>query len=79
MNEEERRLKEQLLARYSEAVDEMLRRCRGKEDFGELEEEVERLAQATLPATLPRARGFFPLNALSAAGRSNAEDDARFW
>ena len=30
----------------------MLKRCRDKEGFGELEDEVERLAQATLPATL---------------------------
>jgi hypothetical protein len=52
MNKEEQRLKEKLLAKYSDAVDEMLRRCRDKEDFGELEDEVERLAQATLPATL---------------------------
>jgi hypothetical protein len=52
MNNEEQRLKERLLASYSEAVDEMLRRCRDKEEFGELEEEVERLAKATLPETL---------------------------
>jgi DNA-binding HxlR family transcriptional regulator len=52
MNKEEQRLKEKLLAKYSEAVDEMLRRCRDKEEFSELEDEVERLAQATLPATL---------------------------
>lgn len=52
MTKEEQKLKEKLLARYSEAVDEMLKRCRNKEEFGELEEEVERLAQATLPATL---------------------------
>lgn len=52
MNKEEQRLKEKLLAKYGEAVDEMLRRCRDKKDFGELEDEVERLARATLPATL---------------------------
>lgn len=52
MNNDDQRLKEKLLARYSEAVDEMLQRCRDREDFGELEDEVERLAQATLPAVL---------------------------
>lgn len=52
MTNKEQRLKEGLLARYSEALDEMLRQCRNKEDFGELENEVERLAEATLPATL---------------------------
>lgn len=52
MDTEEQRLKERLLARYSDALDEMLRRCRDKEDFGELEDEVEQLAAATLPATL---------------------------
>ncbi len=38
MTKEEQRLKEKLLAKYSEVVDEMLRRCRDKEDFGELEQ-----------------------------------------
>jgi hypothetical protein len=52
MNNDDQRLKEKLMARYSEAVDEMLQRCRDREDFGELEDEVERLAQATLPAVL---------------------------
>lgn len=52
MNDKEQRLKEKLLAEYSDAVDEMLERCRDREDFGDLEDEVERLAQATLPSAL---------------------------
>lgn len=52
MTNEEQKLKERLLAKYSEALDEVLARCRDKEDFGELEEEVECLAEATMPATL---------------------------
>jgi len=45
-------LREELLKRYSQALDELLEKSEGMEDFGELEEAVNGLAQKTLPPTL---------------------------
>jgi DNA-binding HxlR family transcriptional regulator len=45
-------LKEELLKRYSQALEELLEESEGIEDFGELEEAVNGLAQKTLPRTL---------------------------
>jgi hypothetical protein len=50
-------LKEELLKRYSQALDEMLEESEGIEDFGELEEAVNGLAQKTLPQTLSALQG----------------------
>jgi|APDOM4702015248_1054824.scaffolds.fasta_scaffold1461232_1 hypothetical protein len=47
-------LKAALLAKYSEALDELLAETETKEDFRELEEAVEKLAAKTLPETLKR-------------------------
>ncbi len=47
-------LKAALVAKYSEAIDELLAETEAKEDFRELEEAVERLASKTLPETLKR-------------------------
>ncbi len=56
-------LKADLLARYSEALDDLLQECERTEDFRELEEAVEKLAQKTLPETLKQvseAKDFSP-------------------
>lgn len=45
-------LKAALLAQYSEALDKLLTKNAGLEDFGELEEAVSQLAEQTLPQTL---------------------------
>jgi hypothetical protein len=45
-------LKAALLAKYSEALDELLAETEAKEDFRDLEEAVEKLAAKTLPETL---------------------------
>lgn len=50
-------LKEELLKRYSQALDELLEESEGIEDFGELEEAVHSLAQKTLPPTLSALQG----------------------
>ena len=45
-------LKAALMAHYSQALDELLAKNEGLEDFGELEEAVSQLAEQTLPQTL---------------------------
>jgi hypothetical protein len=52
MKKSQAELKAALLAKYSEALDEMLAETEGTEDFRELEEAVEKLAAKTLPETL---------------------------
>ncbi len=54
MKKSQAELKAELVARYSEAIDELLADTERKEDFKELEEAVERLAAKTLPETLKR-------------------------
>lgn len=57
-------MKEELLKRYSQALDELLEESEGIEDFGELEEAVNGLAQKTLPQTLSalqESKDFSPL------------------
>lgn len=54
MRKDKANLKAELLTKYSEALDELLKECETKEDFRELEEAVEKLAQKTLPETLKR-------------------------
>jgi hypothetical protein len=54
MKKSQGELKAELVAKYSEALDELLGETETKEDFRELEEAVEKLAAKTLPAkTLP--------------------------
>ena len=50
-------LKAELLELYSGALDEMLEACPQRADFGELEEQVEKLATRILPKTLSSLRG----------------------
>lgn len=52
MSDDQRKLKEQLMEHYSQALDELLVACPEGADFVELEEQVERLASKTLPVTL---------------------------
>ncbi|MCA9836273.1 MAG: hypothetical protein KC422_05140 [Trueperaceae bacterium] len=47
-------LKAELVAKYSEAIDELLTETEGQEDFRYLEAAVEKLAAKTLPETLKR-------------------------
>jgi DNA-binding HxlR family transcriptional regulator len=54
MTKDQARLKGELVANYSEALDELLAETEAKEDFRELEEAVEKLAEKTLPETLKR-------------------------
>jgi hypothetical protein len=56
-------LKAELLELYSQALDEMLTECPEQADFVVLEEQIEKLAQKTLPealANLAQERGIFP-------------------
>jgi hypothetical protein len=56
-------LKAELLELYSQALNEMLETCPERADFAVLEEQVERLAERTLPktlSTLATERGIFP-------------------
>ncbi len=56
-------LKAELLELYSQGLDEMLADCPEQADFAVLEEQVERLAERTLPttlSTLAKKRGIFP-------------------
>lgn len=56
-------LKAELLELYSGALDEMLETCPEQADFAVLEEQVEKLAERTLPKTLITLaveRGIFP-------------------
>lgn len=52
MSDEQRNLKEQLMKHYSQALDELFVACPEGADFVVLEEQVEKLASKTLPATL---------------------------
>jgi hypothetical protein len=54
MKKSQAEIKAALLAKYSEALDELLEETALKEDFRELEEAVEKLAAKTLPETLKR-------------------------
>jgi DNA-binding HxlR family transcriptional regulator len=54
MKKSQAEIKAVLLAKYSEALDELLEETALKEDFRELEEAVEKLATKTLPETLKR-------------------------
>ena len=49
MKKSQAELKAALVAKYSEAINELLAETEAKEDFRELEEAVERLASKTLP------------------------------
>jgi hypothetical protein len=63
MNKANEALKAELLAYYSQALDEMLKTCPERADFTELEERIETLAQKLLPKTLEslvEERGLFP-------------------
>jgi vacuolar-type H+-ATPase subunit E/Vma4 len=63
MNKAKEALKAELLEMYSQALDEMLEGCPEQADFTVLEEQVEKLAQKTLPETLSnlaQERGIFP-------------------
>ena len=52
MRQNKEELKAALLKQYEAALDGLLERCEGVQDFGELEEEVAVFAEAALPATL---------------------------
>jgi DNA-binding HxlR family transcriptional regulator len=54
MKKRQAELKAELLAKYSEAIDELLAETESQEDFKELEAAVEKLAAKTLPETLKR-------------------------
>jgi DNA-binding HxlR family transcriptional regulator len=54
MKKSQGELKAELVAKYSEALDELLGETETKGDFRELEEAVEKLAAKTLPETLKR-------------------------
>lgn len=63
MDKAKEALKAELLEMYSQALDEMLEECPEQADFAVLEEQVEKLAQKTLPgtlSTLAQERGIFP-------------------
>jgi hypothetical protein len=63
MNKAKEALKAELLELYSQGLDEMLETCPEQADFAVLEEQVERLAERTLPktlSTLASERGIFP-------------------
>jgi|FLYL01.1.fsa_nt_gi hypothetical protein len=63
MDKAKEALKAELLEMYSQALDEMLEACPAQADFAVLEEQVEKLAQKTLPetlSTLAQERGIFP-------------------
>jgi len=63
MNKAKEALKAELLGMYSQALDELLEECPEQADFAVLEEQVEKLAQKTLPETLSnlaQERGIFP-------------------
>ena len=63
MNKAKEALKAELLELYSQALDEMLEDCPEQADFAVLEEQVEKLAQKTLPevlSNLAQERGIFP-------------------
>jgi vacuolar-type H+-ATPase subunit E/Vma4 len=63
MRKDKTTLKTELLTKYSEALDELLKECETKEDFRELEEAVEKLAAKALPETLKQvveSKDFFP-------------------
>jgi hypothetical protein len=63
MDKAKEALKAELLELYSQALDEMLEDCPEQADFVVLEEQVEKLAQKTLPealANLAQERGIFP-------------------
>jgi len=52
MTNKEASLKAKLMERYSKEVDKLLSKSRETTDFGELEEQVSKLAEEILPATL---------------------------
>jgi hypothetical protein len=52
MSDDQRKLKEQLMEHYSQALDGLFADCPEGADFVVLEEQVEKLASKTLPATL---------------------------
>jgi hypothetical protein len=52
MSDKQRKLKEQLMDHYSQALDELFADCSKDDDFVKFEEQVEKLASKTLPATL---------------------------
>ena len=63
MNTNRAKLREALISRYSEALDELLEVNEGIDNFAELEEAVTRLAERTLPetiATLQASKAFSP-------------------
>ncbi len=79
MSDDQRKLKEQLMEHYSQALDGLFADCPEGADFVVLEEQVEKLASKTLPATL----GAPPLDHRSGhrrpSGKRRADACRRRW
>jgi hypothetical protein len=75
MNQAKEALKAELLAFYSQAIEEMLADCPEKADFAMLEDQIEILASKVLPKTLQKLvdeRGISPLSCLSCQSETKA-------